>query len=63
MQDTRTEAGAGDTAQVSKTPDYDAEFFKQPEKRQRGLGLGWHVALLFVLLTALFIAGIGWMMT
>ena len=48
---------------MSKTPDYDAEVFEQPEKRQRGLGLGWHVALLFVLLTALFIAGIGWMIT
>lgn len=46
-----------------KTPVYDAEFFDQETKRQRGLGLGWHIALLFVLLTALLVALIGWIVT
>lgn len=42
-----------------KTPVYDAEFFEPSSKRPRGLGLGWHVALLFVLLTALFVGLLG----
>ena len=46
-----------------QTQHFDGPWKYPPRKHQRGLGLGWHVALLFVLLTALFIAGIGWMMT
>jgi len=41
------------------TPVYDAEFFEPSSKRQRGLGLGWHIALIFVLLTGLLIGLLG----
>jgi uncharacterized BrkB/YihY/UPF0761 family membrane protein len=40
---------------------YDAEYFEPSAKRQRGLALGWNIALLFVLLTGLLIAVIGYL--
>lgn len=53
--------GTGVQKGLLKTPVYDAEFFEQETKRQRGLGYGWSVALVFMALTALLIAVIGWM--
>lgn len=50
-----------DCGEPFAVPVYDAEFFEPSEKRQRALGLGWHIALLFVLLTAILVAVIGYL--
>ena len=53
--------GTGVQKGLLKTPVYDAEFFEDKTKRcDRCLGIGWHIALLFVILTALLVAVIGW---
>lgn len=42
----------------------DAEYFEaEAKRRDRGLGLGWHLALLFVLITALSVAVLGYLFT
>lgn len=46
-----------------QTQHFDGPWKYPPKKRERGLGLGRYVALLFALLTALLIAVIGWVMT
>jgi hypothetical protein len=56
--------GTGVQKGLIKTPVYDAEFFEaEAKRRDRGLGLGWHIGLLFVMLTALLVAVIGWAVT
>jgi len=44
----------------NELPGRAAEYFEQETKRREtGLGLGWHIALLFVLLTGLLIGLLG----
>lgn len=46
-----------------KPPVYDAEFFEQPQKRQRGLGFNGVMLIAFVALVMFWIVVLGLLLT